>query len=202
MANSSLVQGIAAAITSLEGSNPSTNNPGNIMDYSYYQQTNQFRVQQYSTPEAGQAALDSLVSSYISRGYNLYDFFKSYAPSGHGANNPIAYADSVSQMIGVDPNVPLTSVGETTGNTPSVASTITYPQGTGNTPISSPTTVDTPAGVEDLASLFGGGGSDDPLSVSSDIAGGGISTITSNSGLLVMAGVIGVVGLLYFTNSN
>ena len=200
MVSTSLVQGIASAITTMENSNPSLNNPGNIMDLAYYNQTGKFQLQQYPTVEAGQAALDSLVSSYIDRGYNLNQFFATYAPTGHGANDPTAYASYVADKIGVDPNVPLTSVGEV-GSVPSVTSSITYPQGTSTPSISSPTTVDTTDGVEDLASLLGSG-SDDPLSVSSDIAGGGISTITNNTGLLVMAGVIGLVGLLYFTHNG
>jgi hypothetical protein len=110
MANS-LITSITGAIAQMEGSNPSTNNPGNIMDLAYYKQTGQFRVQQYPTPQAGQDALESLTNSYINKGYSLNDFFAKYAPTGHGNNNPVAYAQFVAGKVGVDPNVPLNQVG-------------------------------------------------------------------------------------------
>ena len=182
---STLVQNIAAAITSMEGANPSTNNPGNIMDLGYYQQTGQFRVQQYPTTEAGDAALESLITSYISRGYNLNQFFATYAPTGHGNNDPVAYANYVSGKIGVDPTTPLASVGDTSIPTYSVTATSTALDSNSDT-LSS-----------DLASLFGSSDSN----ISSDIMSGGVSNVSGN-GVLIGVGVVGLALLLFYLNQN
>jgi hypothetical protein len=172
----------------MEGANPSLNNPGNIMDYGYYQQTGNFRLQQYPTKEAGDTALDSLISSYISRGYNLNQFFATYAPTGHGNNDPVAYANYVSGKIGVDPTIPLTSVSDTGIPTYSVTATSTPLDSTGDLNISS-----------DLASLFGTGGT---LSSSSDIMAGGVSGVSISNGLLWGVGILGLGLLLYLANRN
>lgn len=110
-----LVEQLADAITRQEGANPARNNPGNIMDLDYYRQTGQFRVRQFPTPEAGRAALEDLIESYIDRGYNLDQFFARYAPAGHGANNPAVYAANVSQWTGIDRNTPLRNLVGGTG---------------------------------------------------------------------------------------
>jgi hypothetical protein len=183
---STLVQNIAAAITSMEGANPSLNNPGNIMDYGYYQQTGNFRLQQYPTKEAGDTALDSLISSYISRGYNLNQFFATYAPTGHGANDPVAYANYVSGKIGVDPTTPLTNVSDTGIPTYSVTATSTALDSNNDLSLSS-----------DLASLFGGSDSN----ISSDVMSGGVSGVSGN-GLLIGVGIAGLALLLYILNRN
>lgn len=184
MASTSLVQGIASAITSMEGANPSTNNPGNIMDLAYYQQTGNFRVQQYPTTQAGQSALDSLISNYISRGYNLNQFFATYAPSGHGNNDPTAYANYVSQKIGVDPTIPLASVGDT----PTYSVTATS-----SLPTNDSSTTDLSSLTSDISSLFDSSGG---ISSSNDIMSGGVSTIGGN-GILWGVGVLGIGLLLY-----
>jgi len=190
MASTSLVQSIASAITSMEGANPSTNNPGNIMDLAYYQQTGNFRVQQYPTLEAGQSALDSLISSYISRGYNLNQFFATYAPSGHGNNDPVAYANYVSQKVGVDPTVPLANVGDTPTYSVTATSTPLDSSSTDSIGVSNLST--------DLSSLFGGVGGG---SISDDISSGGVLG-TSSNGLTLGLGVIGAVLLLYFATRS
>jgi hypothetical protein len=104
---SDIVSSIASAITQMENANPALNNPGNIMDYDYYKSTGQFRLQQYSSPEEGQAALESLITKYVGQGLNLQDFFAKYAPAGHGNNDPVNYANFVSNQTGIPLDVPL-----------------------------------------------------------------------------------------------
>ncbi len=119
MANS-LISSIASAIAQVENTNPSLNNPGGIMDYNYYKQTGQFRLQQYPTPQAGQDALEALTAKYVAQGNTLDSFFGNYAPYGHGSNDPAVYAQTVSKAIGVPVDVPLNQVGDTSIPTYSV----------------------------------------------------------------------------------
>jgi hypothetical protein len=107
---------IAKAITRQEGWGPGTasyrnNNPGNIMDYEYYKQTGgKFRLQKYNSLEEGTAALYKLIDKYIDAGHTLISFFSKYAPSGHGDNDPNAYARNVASWTGLPLDVPLKQV--------------------------------------------------------------------------------------------
>lgn len=117
-----LTSAIADAITKQEGWFPGSasqrnNNPGNIMDIGYYQQTGQFKLATYPTLEAGRAALESLVDKYISAGHTLNSFFAKYAPSGHGGNNPSTYAANVASWLGIPADVPLSQVSASGGAT-------------------------------------------------------------------------------------
>jgi hypothetical protein len=123
---SSLATSIASAITQVENTNPSLNNPGGIMDYNYYKQTGQFRLQQYPSLTDGRTALETLAQKYIDEGNTLDSFFGTYAPYGHGSNDPAAYAQTVSSKIGIPTNVPLNTIGSN-DLTPLVTSTISYP---------------------------------------------------------------------------
>ena len=112
--SSSLVGAIASAIARVENTNPSLNNPGGLMDVPYYKQTGLFRLAQYSTPQAGEQALESTVTNYVNQGNTLDSFFGNYAPYGHGSNDPAVYAQTVSGMIGgVPTDVPLNTLGGT-----------------------------------------------------------------------------------------
>ena len=190
MASTSLVSSIASAITTMENANPSLNNPGNIMDLAYYNQTGKFQLQQYPTAEAGQSALDSLITSYIGRGYNLNQFFATYAPSGHGANDPTAYANYVSGQIGVDPTTPLASVG----GTPTYSVTAT------STPLdATPSSLDNNEAnlSTDLSSLLG----DSSSSISDDVMSGGVLGTGSSNNTLLGVGILGAALLLYFATT-
>jgi hypothetical protein len=96
----------ADAIQQMEGWKPGSksyvnNNPGNIMDLSYYRQTGQFRVQKYSSYEEGRKALEDLISRYASQGLSIKQMMAKYAPQGHGTNNPDAYANFIASKLGV-----------------------------------------------------------------------------------------------------
>lgn len=106
-----LAQSIYASIKQMEGAAPANNNPGNLIDLPYYQQTGQYRPATYATPAAGDAAALSLIQSYINSGLTLDQFFAKWAPAGHGANDPAAYAAFVAGQTGLPEDVPLSSVG-------------------------------------------------------------------------------------------
>src|SRR5580698_1510637 len=94
----------------MEGANPANNNPGNLMDVAYYQQTGQYRPMQYPTLAAGEAAEDSLIQSYINQGLTLQQFFAKWAPAGQGNNNPTVYAEYVASATGLPSDQPLNAV--------------------------------------------------------------------------------------------
>ena len=118
--NTSLVDSLSNGIAQMENANPSLNNPGNIMDLSYYQSTGQFKLASYPTLAAGWAALKSLVSSYIGQGLTLEQFTAKYAPAGHGNNDPGNYANFLSAQTGIPTNIPLNTVDPSMGSDPSV----------------------------------------------------------------------------------
>jgi len=108
---SNLITAISAAITRQENAPPSYNNPGAIMDVTYYKETGgKFRLQQYPTLAEGVSALHRLVQVYVTRGETLESFFAKYAPSGHGGNNPQVYAGNVAQWLGIPTNVKLSTL--------------------------------------------------------------------------------------------
>jgi hypothetical protein len=115
----SLVGGLAAAIARYEsGGNPNAlnfrnNNPGNLRSWGSTPVVGGFA--QFSSPEAGAAALQAQITKNINRGLSLNEFFGGgkgyvgYAPSGD-KNNPAAYAAWVAKQLGIDPNTPLNQI--------------------------------------------------------------------------------------------
>lgn len=114
---SDITVAIAQAIYRMEGSGPNTlatrnNNPGNLRSGQGQLYTNGgYAV--FATMEDGWNALYHQIDLNIAKGLNLYEFFggkpgvyAGYAPSAD-SNNPVHYADFVSQQTGIDPNVPL-----------------------------------------------------------------------------------------------
>ena len=122
--SNALVSSLSSAIAMMENANPTNNNPGNIMDLAYYKATKQYKPATYSSPEEGQAALNSLIGNYIGSGLTLEQFTAKYAPAGHGNNDPTNYANFISQQTGIPLGVPLntiaaTSITAATSTTPS-----------------------------------------------------------------------------------
>lgn len=64
----------------------------------------------YPDMATGSAALDHQIGVQVAAGQNLDQFFNQYAPSTDN-NNTASYIASVSQQTGIDPSVPLNSVG-------------------------------------------------------------------------------------------
>jgi len=101
----SLIRDFAEAVAKQEGFYTSgsaaqrNNNPGNLMDYSYYQQTGQFRLATYPTVEDGWNALEAQIQRDANRGLTLEEFTAKYAPAGHGDNNPEIYAANLSSWL-------------------------------------------------------------------------------------------------------
>lgn len=106
---------IAQAITQMENTPASLNNPGALTgDLGYCSNGKSGILVKFCTPEDGQAALEQQIRYNTNRGLNLFEFFggkpgvySGYAPSGHGANDPNAYANFVAANTGIDPNIPL-----------------------------------------------------------------------------------------------
>lgn len=110
---SPLVQSIGAAIVKMENvPNAALNNPFALMDLPYYQQTGQFRLASYPTYDAGVQAGYNQVQRYVDRGYDLNTFFATYAPAGHGNNDPANYAAFVSQQTGIPLGTPLNTLSD------------------------------------------------------------------------------------------
>lgn len=119
---SSILDTIVQAITRQEGSGARNNNPGNIMDYAYYQTTGQFRLAQFPSLDDGVQALKDLIAKRAP-GLTLREFFggkpgvyTGYAPAGHGANDPDVYARNVANALGISPDEVITTLGDSPGN--------------------------------------------------------------------------------------
>ena len=117
-----LVSSLASAITQVEGYNPNfvaNNNPGNLIYVGQAGATlGAGGFAAFPTLAAGQAALNSQIQNYIDRGYNLNQFFNTYAPgntknAAGGVQTPAAtqaYINTVSSQLGLDPSIPLNSI--------------------------------------------------------------------------------------------
>lgn len=108
-----IIDSIAEAITRQENVasvDPTANNPGALMDLPYYRATGEFRLARYSTIEDGMQAMKNTIASYFKQGYSLEGMFAKWAPSGHGANDPVTYAGNVSNWTGIPKNVPLNQI--------------------------------------------------------------------------------------------
>src|SRR6185437_8306076 len=72
----------------------------------------------FSSPAAGQAALEWQVQNYINRGYDLNTFINTWAPpntknaAGGAQTSQMTnnYVTSVSSQCGLDPSIPLNSL--------------------------------------------------------------------------------------------
>jgi len=113
-ATTKLARVIARAIARQEGWLVPTSvqyknrNPGNLMDLDHFKKTGQFRLNQFSTWTSGWDALASLIQrQLLNKKLTLLEFiggqrdaagalkpggYAGFAPQGHGANNPAAYA--------------------------------------------------------------------------------------------------------------
>jgi hypothetical protein len=113
---------MAAAIRQMEGTNPAfaaNNNPGNLV---YIGQAGAVPgaggFAKFSTPAAGEAALESQIQYQVNQGQNLTQFFNQYAPGGTvnaagGVQTSAAtqnYINTVSLQLGLDPSTPLNSI--------------------------------------------------------------------------------------------
>lgn len=117
-----LVTSLASAIRQVEGSNPNfaaNNNPGNLVFVGQSGATmGAGGFAAFPTQAAGEAALDWQIQNYINRGYNLTQFFNTYAPGGTsnaagGVQTQYAtnsYVQTVANQLGLDPSVPLSSI--------------------------------------------------------------------------------------------
>jgi hypothetical protein len=120
------VSAIAAAITRQEGNAPGSisnrnNNPGNLV---YAGQAGASPggaggFAQFSTPAAGQAALEAQITLDATRGTDITgrptttiaELINSWAPSSDPRNNTPAYVASVGIQTGYDVDAPLSSLG-------------------------------------------------------------------------------------------
>lgn len=117
-----LVNGIADAITQMEGYIPpnakypqgslayQNNNPGNIRfarsSYNYPGATQGAGgFARYPSLATGRSALEHQIQVQINAGQNLTQFFNQYAPSFE--NNTPGYIAFVANQVGVDPAIPL-----------------------------------------------------------------------------------------------
>lgn len=137
LAGDTLVNGIADAITQMEGTIPpnakypqgslayQNNNPGNIRfnrsGYNYpgaSQGAGGFA--RYPDAGTGRLALEHQIQVQINAGQNLTQFFNQYAPSFE--NNTPGYIAFVARQVGVDPSMPLKNYqnGSATIGTPSL----------------------------------------------------------------------------------
>lgn len=130
-----LVTSLAAAIRQVEGYNPAfagNNNPGNLIFVGQSGATmGAGGFAKFPTPEAGEAALEWQIQNYINRGYDLNQFFNTWAPGGTknaagGVQTAAAtqnYINTVSSQIGVDPSIPLNSIQGSYGGPASAVDT-------------------------------------------------------------------------------
>lgn len=98
------------AIARQEGNGYKNNNPGNLMDFQYFKKTGgKFRIKVFDTIQNGWVELKKTLKGKLYFGdtkKSLYDIFNTYAPAGHGNNDPLTYAKNVGQALGIDPFEP------------------------------------------------------------------------------------------------
>lgn len=114
MSNRQIISQIANAIDRMEGPGAPRNNPGNLRSWGDNPTSGGFAV--FPTLEAGRAALERQIELNINRGLTLEEFFggkpgvyAGYAP-GADRNNPMKYAQNVSQWTGIPLGVPIQAV--------------------------------------------------------------------------------------------
>lgn len=115
-----LAQEICRAMAIQEGwRNPkskqfSNKNPGNVMDLSFFKETNKFRLAVFPTWKQGWDVMKNLAIRFlIGKKLTLEEFiggkkplYNGFAPLGHGANDPVLYAKNVASFLSLDPKEP------------------------------------------------------------------------------------------------
>lgn len=130
-----MISDLASAIIRFENVDPNRglNNPGAIWDM----QTN--GLKRYNTYEEGYAAMVSLITNVVNKGVTLREFFggkpgvyPGYAPyipgTVHASNNPDHYAETVAGWLGINPDVPINTVMNSTSNSSPGTNTNTITQ--------------------------------------------------------------------------
>jgi hypothetical protein len=86
------------------------NNPGNIVDGDWARSQPGYvgangRFAQFDSMASGTAAMSKNLGSYARQGITTLNALTAkWAPAGDGANNPAAYAATISKATGIDPN--------------------------------------------------------------------------------------------------
>lgn len=105
-------QTIASTIQQVEGYYPGTlaytnNNPGNLVYVGQAGATpGAGGFAKFPSYDAGLQALDDQIQLYAARGMTISQMMNTYAPASAG-NNPTAYAQTIANSLGVDPNTSL-----------------------------------------------------------------------------------------------
>jgi hypothetical protein len=118
------LQQVVSTITTTESARPQLNNPGNLIyvgqagaspsSYTFVGTDGRtYALAQFSTPDAGEAALENQIQIDANQGMTIQQFANSYAPAGNG-NNPTAYAQYIANAAGVGVNDPLSTAITTT----------------------------------------------------------------------------------------
>lgn len=137
------MQQVVGTITTTEGARASLNNPGNLIfvgqagasasPFTFVGSDGRtYALAQFSTPDAGAAALQNQIQIDAGRGMTIQQFANSYAPAGSG-NNPTAYAQYIASATGLSVNDPLSSAISSTGADPSAFPGIPGDDGTDTT---------------------------------------------------------------------
>lgn len=124
------MQQVVGTITTTEGARSSLNNPGNLIyvgqagaspsQYTFVGTDGRtYSLAQFSTPDAGAAALQNQIQIDANKGMTIQDFANSYAPAGSG-NNPTAYAQYIANATGLSVTDPLSSAISSTNADPSL----------------------------------------------------------------------------------
>ena len=121
---STLAQTIASAITRQENTNPAYNNPGGLVSGPGQVGTASNGIAIFPDLATGQAAELNLVQKYIDNGASIASMINAWAPAPSAAcggmctgNNPSAYAQNVGTWTGIDPTIPLNSMGGASAST-------------------------------------------------------------------------------------
>ena len=131
LGDSSFVDSLAQSIARFEGYGVAgsvaqrNNNPGNLRSGPGQIGTDANGYAIFPDAATGYAALDNQIDLNIGRGLTLQQFFAGepgvyagYAPSGD-SNNPTQYANTVAGWMGIDPNVPLSTLASSGTAAPS-----------------------------------------------------------------------------------
>ena len=112
-ASPTLVTSISDAITRMENTNPSYNNPGGLIAGPGAIGTAPNGIAIFPDAATGRAALERQVGLDIDRGWTLNQLINSWAPVCPDpickGNNPTAYSNNVSSWTGLPQDVPLDS---------------------------------------------------------------------------------------------
>lgn len=113
---------IADTIQTQEGYRPGTiayrnNNPGNLIYVGQPGATlGEGGFARFSDYASGRAALERQIGLYAGRGMTIQSMAETYAPWGHGGNNPDVYAGRIASALGVPAGTTLSSLDGSTGS--------------------------------------------------------------------------------------